>query len=319
MTDIKAKLDSDLKTVTDLIDLKDADVIKAKKRYDLSFFFAISVPTLFLLFQLYALRNTLAWDVTNQRLWVSIKDTFSFVIGVFGVLAAITGMFGFNHRAKQLDLQQLRASKQVTMAELQFDLANQQFDASQARENLKLFYDHENIFEKHLKHITAKLEEKHGESVNIYLDSWLLYNSFFPKNSPLSGVINHDPKWPNTIGGWEKESYGSFKGYILQIEKYAKNYPLISDDAADFKYELQALIDIYNTLASIGFNKALADDDFTDQKSQFTYVKNIVFVIDYLLYFNIITNEEKTQALEAMFNLFGGLFWPSQVNINNDE
>ncbi|MEI8641653.1 hypothetical protein P4S68_13270 [Pseudoalteromonas sp. Hal099] len=93
-------------------------------------------------------------------------------------------MLGFNHRAKQLDLQQLRASKQVIMAELQFDLANQQFVTSQARENLKLYYDHESIFEKQLEHVTTKLEEKHGEALNILLDSKRIYKSFFPNNSP---------------------------------------------------------------------------------------------------------------------------------------
>ncbi len=316
MNSIKIKLESELQNVTSLIALKEDEANKAKKKYDISFIAALVLPALILVAQVSFTWNTLVWNPSDQKLWAGIRDTFSFVIGTFGVIAAITGMLGFNHRAKQLDLQQLRASKQVIMAELQFDLANQQFVTSQARENLKLYYDHESIFEKQLEHFTTKLEEKHGEALNILLDSKRIYKSFFPNNSPSSGVVDYDPKWPITAGGWAKESYGSFKGYVQQIESYIKDYPLISDDATDFEYEGKALVDIYNTLATIGFNKPLEDDAVKDLDTQFNYIQNIVFALDYLLSFNIINVEDKSNALGAMYNLFGGLFWPNQLNID---
>lgn len=316
MTEIKLKLEGELQNVTTLISSKDLEVNSAKVRYDLSFIATVTLPVIILVLQVFFTRDTLVWNLADQNLWAGVRDTFSLVIGTFGVLAAITGMLGFNHRAKQLDLQQLRASKQVIMAELQFDLASKQFITSQSRENLKLFYDHENIFEKQLGHITIKLKEMHGEAINILLDSKQIYKSFFPNNSPAAGVVDYEPQWPVHAGGWAKESYGSFKKYVQQIESYAEDYPLISDDLADFKYESAALIDIYNTLASIGFNKHLKDDSVKNLDMQFNYIQNIVFAIDYLVLSNIITIEDKSQALEAMYNLFGGLFWPDQLNID---
>ncbi|EWH04291.1 hypothetical protein AT00_21040 [Pseudoalteromonas lipolytica SCSIO 04301] len=317
MTDIRLKLEAELESVTTLITSKSKEVISAKKKYDFSFTLTILAPTAFFLLQICFTWDSLVWNPADQSLWAGIKDTFSFSIGTFGVLAAITGMLGFNHRAKQLDLQQLRASKQVIMAELQFDLANKQFITSQARENLKLFYEHESIFEKQLEHVSSKLEKLHGEPMNIILDSKHIYNSLFPDNSPDSGVIDHDPKWPESLGGWTKKKYGSFRGYVQQIKDYAKEYPLISNNTDDFEYEANALIDIYNTIAAIGFNKYLEDDAVKSLATQFKYIQDIVFTLDYFVALKVITIEEKTQALDAMYNLFGGLFWPEQLNIGD--
>lgn len=317
MTNIKLKLETELENVAALITSKSEEVITAKKRYDNSFILAIFTPIALFIFQIICTWDSLVWNPADLNLWAGIKDTFSLAIGTFGVLAAITGMLGFNHRAKQLDLQQLRASKQVIMAELQFDLANKQFITSQARENLKLFYEHESIFEKQLEHVSSKLEKLHGEPMNIILDSKHIYNSLFPDNSPDSGVIDHDPKWPESLGGWTKKKYGSFRGYVQQIKDYAKEYPLISNNTDDFEYEANALIDIYNTIAAIGFNKYLEDDAVKSLATQFKYIQDIVFTLDYFVALKVITIEEKTQALDAMYNLFGGLFWPEQLNIGD--
>ncbi|MEZ7206493.1 hypothetical protein [Pseudoalteromonas sp. DY56-GL79] len=328
MTDLKSSLKVELEEVTSSIKTKDDEVRKAKKRYDCSFFFTVGTPILLLMWQICATYNYLLIDTSDPKLWAEVKDTFSVAIGSFGILVAITGMLGFNHRAKQLDLQQLRASKQIIMTELQFELSNDQFDlanrqfdlattqnnTNQDRENFKLYFEHVKIFETELDHITDRLERLHGEPPRLSLDSRQLYKTLFSDNSPKKGVVSHDPKWPAEVKSWECISYGSFECYLSQVKSYVREYPLQPDEVSDFKYEIKALVDIYNTIAKFGFTKLIKDKSITDQKTQFNHVTSLVFMYDFLNQLGLISIEQRNEILASTYDLFGGLFWPYQVN-----
>lgn len=326
--DLKSNLKDDLKNVSISILNKSKEVDKAKSKYNFSFSCAVGVPIILLLWQICATNDSLIFDHSDPELWAAVRNTFSVTIGSFGILAAITGMLGFNHRAKQLDLQQLRASKQTIMTELQFELSSEQFvlaskqfdlattqnNTNQARENLKLYYEHVKIFETELEHITNRLERLHGEPPSLGLDSRQLYKIFFKGNSPINGILFHDPEWPVELMSWEGIWYGSFQCYLNQIKSYVKNYPLLPDEEADFKYEIRVLIDIYNTLASFGFTNLIKEKSITDQKTQFKYVTGLVFMYEFLNQLGLISTEQRNEVLGCTYDLFGGLFWPYQVS-----
>lgn len=326
--DLKNNLRDELNDVSISISNKSKEVDEAKSKYNFSFSCAVGIPIILLIWQICATNDSLIIDHTDPELWAAVRNTFSVTIGSFGILAAITGMLGFNHRAKQLDLQQLRASKQTIMTELQFELSNEQFDlaskqfdlatlqnnTNQARENLKLYYEHVKIFETELDHITNRLERLHGEPPSLGLDSRQLYKIFFKDNSPINGILSHDPEWPIEVKSWENISCGSFQCYLNQIKSYVKDYPLLPDEAADFKYEIRVLVDIYNTLASFGFTKLIKEKSITDKKTQFKYVTDLVFMYEFLNQLGLISTEQRNEILGCTYDIFGGLFWPYQVN-----
>jgi len=329
--DLKSNLKSELKDVSNSILTKSIEVDKAKRKYNFSFFCTVGVPISLLIWQFIATYDSLIIDQSDPKLWAAIKNTFSVTIGSFGIFAALTGMLGFNHRAKQLDLQQLRASKQTIMTELQFELSSEQFDLANkqfdlatvqnntnlARENLKLYYEHVKIFETELDHISDRLERLHGESPRLGLDSRQLYKTLYSHNSPVDGVVAHEPEWPIEFKSWEGKTYSSFDCYLNQVKAYVKNYPLQPDERADFKYEIRVLVDIYNTLADFGFTNLIKDKLITDQKTQFKYVTSLVFIYDFLNQLGLITMEQRNEILGCTYDIFGGLFWPYQIKSNS--
>ncbi|PHI38584.1 hypothetical protein CBQ28_03450 [Pseudoalteromonas sp. GCY] len=327
MIDLKNNLRNELNAVSISISSKEQEVAKAKRKYDISFSCTVGIPVMLLIWQMCATSDSIIIDHSDPVLWAAVKDTFSVTIGSFGIFAALTGMLGFNHRAKQLDLQQLRASKQTIMTELQFELSNDQFKlankqfnlatvqnkTNQARENLKLYYEHVKIFETELEHIADRLERLHGEPHNLGIDSRQLYKTFFVNNSPVNGVLAHDPVWPIEANSWEGMSCGSFQCYLNQLKLYIKNYPLLPDAMADFKYEVRVLVDIYNTLANFGFAKLIKEKSITDQKTQFKYVTDLVFMYDFLNQLGLLSLAQRNEILGCTYDIFGGLFWPYQV------
>ncbi|GAP76965.1 hypothetical protein W04_3544 [Pseudoalteromonas sp. SW0106-04] len=310
----KQRLESDLQSVTNSILEKEVEVEEAKHVYNCSFTAAILLPLLLFILQLLATRDLMVWNPSLPSAWSTIKDTFSVTLGSFGIIAAITGMLGFNHRAKQLDLQQMRANKQTIMAELQFDLANRQFITSQRRENIKIYYEHIKIFEEELDRITTSLTNKHEEKPNVYLDKRRIYKNVFPENDPDEGVTCHDARWPHSLKGWEGNHYTSFSCFVKQIRSYKEKYPHLSNDQEDFDYEVSALIDVHNTLAEFGFSKILEKEKINNEDKQFKVIGDVIFMLYYLESIKVIKSYELAEALREISELFGGLFWPNHVH-----
>lgn len=202
-------------------------VIKVKiKKFIYNFLFGlcIAAPILLLIVQLSVTRSSLIWQPSNPELWKSIKDSFSTVIGAFGILAAITGMYGFKFRARQLDLQQLRVSKQTILTRLQYYLSQQQFLLADRKENFMLLVEHNKRVREHIQEIHKAILEAH-DNVDIYKAKlfiyWpTIYDLMFPSNSEKKVVnlslIAEKPLWPQKVDELKRWARGLNEKIIKQ-------------------------------------------------------------------------------------------------------
>jgi len=214
MSDIEVQLKKDLAGIEVEIKEKLRQVKSAKDIYNVFFILAICCPLLLATAQVYFTWNSLIFDPTNAILWSGIKEVFSAPIGSFAILAATAGMFGFKHRAKQLDLQQLGSRKQSIMASLQFELATKQFKRIEYRENFKLYLEHRKWFREQLetyknKIISVSINNKPiSEGLLFKVDENIIYEMCFPNNSTTNGVknieINLDAARKNFDNYWSK-------------------------------------------------------------------------------------------------------------------
>ncbi|MBM4950838.1 hypothetical protein HYO33_23255 [Vibrio parahaemolyticus] len=196
MSNIEIQLNKDLSDIEIEIKEKLRQVKSAKDIYNVSFVLAICGPIILAAIQVCFTWNNLTFDPTNTMLWSRIKEVFSAPIGSFAILAATTGMLGFKHRAKQLDLQQLGAKKQATMASLQFELASKQFKRIEYRENFKLYLEHRKWFREQLETYKNKIisvsinNEPISDKLLFKIDENIVYEMCFPNNSTTNGVMD---------------------------------------------------------------------------------------------------------------------------------
>lgn len=199
---------NELQTVKGKIAEKQKEIMCARGWYNIFFFLTLVTPLFMLAFQICATKETFIWEPSNAVLWAAAKDTFSLSFACFAVLAAITGMLGFKHRANQLDLQQLRASKQILISQ-------QQFDLSQRKENFVFYCEHRKMVREYCSSVLNRTLKK-DESFALSLNENKFYKKAFSKNS-VNNVEVLDLN-ARTDEGKRKSEYLHLKRLIKELD-----------------------------------------------------------------------------------------------------
>lgn len=146
--------------------------------------------------QLYFTNGQYSTDLSNIENWKTLASTFSFPIGVGGVMLAITSLVGLYQRSLQLSLQLVKvedqieiSNKQFRKSSEQFELAQNQFELVNRKENFTLYWEHQkqirSYIEEKIKLRKANLEKViKNEIPPINFEFGRFYSVAFPENSP---------------------------------------------------------------------------------------------------------------------------------------